>query len=351
MNSTTIAVDLAKSVFQIAVSHHPGKVAESHRLTRGQFLPFFAERQPARVVMEACGTAHYWGRRLAELGHEPVLLPPHALRPYVSRNKTDSADARALLEAQRNEDIHPVPIKTEAQQTLMALHRIRATWMRERVARLNLLRAALRELGWVIPLGARHVVPKVELLVGDPSLGLPEPLRAVLPRICEEIRTLEKDLQQVERQLRALAAQLPVVQNLLSIPGIGLITATALVAFVGDVRRFPTSRRFASYLGLTPREHSSGLVRLLGRISKRGDVYLRTLLIHGARAVLWAAKRRKELDRLRAWALQVERLRGHNRAAVALANKMARVVWAVWKNGTQFEPRPVPPSRQGSTEA
>jgi len=342
MNSTTIGVDLAKSVFQIAVSRHPGKVAESHRLTREKFLPFFAERQPARVVLEACGTAHYWGRRLAELGHQPVLLPPHVLRPYVSRNKTDSADARALLEAVRNEDIHPVPVKSEAQQTLMALHRLRETWKRQRTARLNLLRAVLRELGWVIPVGARHVVPKTEVLIGDPALGLPAALRFSLPLVCDEIRALEKNLHQVERQLRALAGQLPVVRNLLSIPGVGLITATALVAFVGDVNRFPTSRHFASYLGLTPREHSSGLVRRLGRISKRGDVYLRTLLVHGARAVLWAAKRRPHADRLRTWALKIQSLRGHNRAAIALANKLARVVWAVWRKGTAFEPRALP---------
>jgi transposase len=342
MNSTTIAVDLAKSVFQIAVSRHPGKVAESHRLTREKFLPFFAERQPARVVLEACGTAHYWGRRLAELGHQPVLLPPHVLRPYVSRNKTDSADARALLEAVRNEDIHPVPVKSEAQQTLMALHRLRETWKRQRTARLNLLRAVLRELGWVIPVGARHVVPKTEVLIGDPALGLPAALRFSLPLVCDEIRALEKNLHQVERQLRTMAGQLPVVRNLLSIPGVGLITATALVAFVGDVNRFPTSRHFASYLGLTPREHSSGLVRRLGSISKRGDVYLRTLLAHGARAVLWAAKRRPDADRLRTWALKIQSLRGHNRAAIALANKLARVVWAVWKKGTAFEPRALP---------
>lgn len=344
MNSTTIAVDLAKSVFQIAVSRHPGKVAESHRLSRAQFVSFFAERQPAVVVMEACGTAHFWGRQLASFGHQPVLLPPHALRPYVSRNKTDSADARALLEAHRNQDIHPVPIKSEAQQALMVLHRMRSTWTADRTARLNLLRAILRELGWAIPVGAQLVIPKVELLVGDPESGLPEPLRGVLPLVCQEIRTMEKNIRQVEKQLRALAKQTPVVQRLLSIPGVGLITATAMVAFVGDVRRFPTCRHFASYLGLTPREHSSGLIRRLGGISKRGDVYLRTLLIQGARSALQAARRPQETDRLRTWALQIEKLRGRNRATVALANKMARVVWAVWRNGTTFAARYAAPS-------
>jgi transposase len=341
MHSTTIAVDLAKSVFQIAVSYHPGKVAESHRLSREKFLLFFAERKPSRVVMEACGMAHFWGRQLAALGHQPVLLPPHTLRPYVSRNKTDSADAKALLEAIRNEDIHPVPIKSEMQQTMMSLHRMRSAWVTDRTGKLNSLRSALREQGRTIPVGARHVVPKVETWVGDPDSGLPEVLRRVLPLLCEEIRTLTRNIQEVEKQLRALARQMPVVQRLLSIPGVGLITATALVAFVGEVNRFPTCRHFASYLGLTPREHSSGLVRLLGRISKRGDVYLRMLLIQGARAVLAAAQRSEELqrpqDRLRAWALRLRKLRGAGRAIVALANKMARIVWALWRKGTTFE--------------
>lgn len=338
MNTTTIAVDLAKNVFQIAVSRHPGKVAESHRLTRAQMLPFFAERQPARVVMEACGSAHYWGRELAKLGHRPVLLPPHALRAYVTRNKTDSADARALLEAQRNEDIHPVPIKTEAQQTLMALHRMRSTWMGERTARLNLLRSILREQGWIIPVGARHVLPQVEFLIGDCASSLASALRVTLPLICDEIRVLESNVKQVERQLQALARQTPRIESLLSIPGVGLITATALVGFVGDLRRFRTARHFASYLGLTPREHSSGLVRRLGGISKRGDTYLRVLLIHGARSLLWAAKRGRPHDRLRTWAVRIETSRGHNRAAAAVANKLSRIIWAVSTQGGTYDP-------------
>src|SRR6185436_1501055 len=174
---------------------------------------------------------------------------------------------------------------------LMVLHRVRSAWITDRTAQLNRLRAVLREFGWVIPVGARQVIPKVEQLVGDADSGLPEPLRGVLPLLCQEIRTMESNIQQIERQLRAVAKQTPAIERLLSIPGVGLITATALVAFVGDVQRFPTSRHFASYLGLTPREHSSGLIRRLGGISKRGDVYLRMLLVQGARSVLGAAKR------------------------------------------------------------
>jgi transposase len=340
MKSTTIAVDLAKSVFQVAVSRHPGKVAESQRLSRSQFLRFFAERKPALVLLEACGTAHFWGRQIQALGHEVLLLPPTQVQPYVRRNKTDRADAKGLLEAYRNEDIRPVPVKSVAQQTLTALHRLRSAWMADRIARINLVRGVLRELGLPLPVGARHVVPRAWALLEEADCEVPNPLRLALAEALLEIRDFEARIRAIEKQLRALAAQIPVVKRLQSIPGVGLLTATALVAFVGDVHRFPTSRQFASFLGLTPRERSSGLRRRLGAISKRGDVYLRTLLVHGARAVLLAAKRLKRPDRLRSWALHVEQKGGHNKATVALANKMARIVWAVWRSETSYESRP-----------
>ena len=339
MQSTTIAVDLAKSVFQIAVSRRPGKVAESHRLSRSQFRRFFAERQPALVVMEACGTAHFWARELQALGHQVRLLPPHEVRSYVHRNKTDRADAEGLLEAHRNERIREVPVKSVSQQAIAALHRLRSAWMKDRNARINLVRGIARELGFSIPVGARHVVVGVRALLREDQL--PELLRPVLEQACQEIGDLERRIVEVEQQLSAVAKQMPVVKRLQSIPGVGLLTSTALVAFVGEIQRFASGRHFASYLGLTPREHSSGLRRRLGSINKAGDGYLRTLLICGARAVLNAAQRGKlkQPDRLRRWALQVQGLRVHNRAAVALANKLARIVWAVWNNDSRFESR------------
>ena len=338
MKTTTIAVDLAKSVFQIAVSRHPGKVAESHRLSRTAFLRFFAKRKRSVVLLEACGTSHFWGRTLEQLGHHVLLLPPHAVRRYVDRNKTDAADAKGLLEAHRNEKIHPVPVKSVAQQSLTSLHRFRSTWMADRTARLNLIRGILREFGFVIPVGARKVVPHALALLDDATCEVPDSLRVALAEACLEIRDFERRIHAIEKQLEILAEQMPVVERLRSIPGIGLLTATALVAFVGDVRRFPTSRHFASFLGLTPREHSSGLRRRLGAISRCGNTYLRMLLIHGARAALTAAKRaKKQPDSLRAWAMRLERLRGYNKATVAMANKMARIVWAVWNKDTYFE--------------
>jgi len=337
MDSTTIAVDLAKSVFEVAISRRAGQVETRHRFSRGQFSRFLAEQAPATVVMEACGTAHFWGREAGVRGHRVVLIPPHAVRPYVQRNKTDGADAKGLLEALRNEDMRPVPVKSIDQHVLAGLHRLRSTWMATRTARLNTLRGLLRELGLSIPVGARQVLPRVCELVSDADSGLPGALRPALAAAVREIRELEGRVREVERMREAISRESELLARLRTVPGVGLLTATALVAFVGEVQRFPSGRHFASYLGLTPREHSSGLQRRLGAISKRGDPYLRMLLIHGARAVLLHAKKlTAQKDRLRAWALAREQARGHNKAAVALANKLARIVWAVWRNGAAY---------------
>jgi transposase len=343
MKDTTIAVDVAKSVFEVAVSSRPGHVRARHRLSRDGFARLLGEQSAATVVMEACGSAHYWGRRAQRHGHRVVLIPPHVVRPYVQGNKTDRTDTKGLLEAFRNEDVRAVPVKAETQQALAALHRLRSTWLATRTARLNTVRGLLREFGVVIPIGARRVVPHVRALLEDADAGIPRLLRPALAEAMAEIGELETRLRAVERQLEAAAAANLVVGQLRSVPGIGLLTATALVATVGDVQRFPSARHFASYLGLTPRERSSGSRRRLGAISKRGDTYLRMLLIHGARAVLWQAKRPSAppLDPLRTWALQLERLRGHNKAAVALANKLARIAWAVWKRGIAFTAVPM----------
>jgi len=207
--------------------------------------------------------------------------------------------------------------------------------MTERTARLNALRGLLRELGVFIPMGAREVVPAVWSLIEDADSDLPEALRPIFAEACREIRQIEARIKQVERQLEATAVQLPTVEYLRTIPGIGLLIATALVAFLGDIRRFPSGRHLASYLGLTPREYSSGLKRHLGRISKRGDGYLRTLLIHGARSVLIHA-RKQQPDRLREWASKLAKTHVHNKAAVAVANKLARIVWAVWSHARPY---------------
>ncbi len=335
-HSTTIAVDLAKSVFEIAVSHSPGRVHQRRRLSRARFLDFFAQQPPATILLEACSSSHYWARQLQQLGHRVILLPPHSVRPYRSGNKTDRADAKALLEAHRNQDIKPVPIKAISHHTLTALHRLRSAWLATRTARLNALRGLLRELGFIIPLGAKHVIPRVTALIEDLNSPLPQPLRHVLGDACIEIQNLQQRIKDTERQLTAIARQDPSITHLLSVPGIGLLTATALASFVTDIHRFPSGRHFASYLGLTPRESSSGMKRRLGRITKRGDNYLRMLLIHGARSLLWSAKRKTDPSPLFTWAVALEKRQGHNKATVALANKLARIAWTVWKENRHF---------------
>jgi len=333
---TCIAVDLAKSVFEVAVSPRPGQVSERRRLSRAALPRFFAERPPCTVLLEACGSAHFWARELERLGHRVVLLPPQHVRRYRPRNKTDRADAKALLEAFRNDEIRPVPVKTPAQQQLAALHRVRSAWLATRTARINTLRGLLREQGFVIPVGARHVVPRAVELAGDVDSPLSDGLRFALFELAQEIRDAERRLHDVEVRLEALAKQNALAVRLRTVPGIGLLTATALAGFVGDLRRFASGRQFASYLGLTPRERSSGAIRRLGAISKRGDVYLRMLLVHGARAVLAAAPNVKQPDRLRSWAIELAARIGHNKATVALANKLARYAWAVATHERDF---------------
>lgn len=343
---STIAVDLAKTVFQVALATRAGRITQHRRLSRAQFDRFLRETAPALVVMEACGTAHHWGRVAQAAGHEVRLLPPKYVRPYVRRNKTDRADAAALLEALRNPAIRPVPVKSVAQQELVGLHRIRDQWMATRTARLNTLRGLLREQGVVLPVGARRALADLPTVLADAATPLPAALRHALAALYTEIRELEQRVASLEDDLARLAAPDPVVQRLQTVPGIGLLTATALRGSVGSIAPFRRARRFASRLGLTARERSSGTRRRLGSITKQGDVYLRCLLVHGARAALLAAQRRHRaghpLSRLQQWAVQVAARRGHNRATVALANKLARLAWAVWSRDEPYRAQAPP---------
>ena len=338
MKDTTIAVDLAKNVFEIAISGEAGKVSKQLRVSRPKLVSFFAKQSAATVLLEACGSAHFWARTFRRLGHDVVLLPPHLVRPYRRGSKNDRADTKALLEAYRNEELLPVPIKSVHQHTLAALHRLRSGWLSTRTARINAVRGLLRELGFIIPKALTSSCP--------PSSNSSKTLILICPTCsvrnlrdaCSEIRELKDKCASIEHELKALTKQLPEVQRLLAIPGIGLLAATAIVGFVGDLRRFPSGRRFSSYLGLVPKENSSGDIRRLGRITKRGDSYLRMLLTQGGRAVLRAANVSKSPpDKLRAWARKVHRSRGHNKAVIAVANKLARIVWAVSTRESEFQ--------------
>lgn len=333
--STTIAIDLAKNVFEVAVSEEPGRVSERKRLNRGGLISYLAKRPGAVVVMEACGSAHYWGREIEGLRHEVRLLPPSKTTKYRIGDKTDRTDTDALLEANRNEKIQAVPVKTEAQQTLTSVHRIRARWVETRTARLNALRGVLREFGTALPEGAKAVLPGVSEAMARGRI--PEELHPLVMELMAEVRKLEENVTTCDRQLERMGRSIPVTKELQEVPGLGPLNATAIVAAAVDARRFKSGRKMASFFGIVPRENSSGNRRRLGSITKRGDSYVRTMVIHGARSLLIAAHRRKKLDRIHRWALEVERQQGRNRAAVAVGNKLIRIAWAIWAKGKSYD--------------
>ena len=261
------------------------------------------------------------------------------------RNKTDRTDTEALLEANRCGGIQPVPVKTVEQQAIQALHRVRTQWQATRTARINVMRGVLREQGLPIKVGARAALTRIPALLEDADVALPGLVRQVISRLLEEVRALEVHIVTIDCELAAIARDHAIAQRLQQIPGVGVLTATALVGAVGHIHAFRRGRQFASWLGLTPRESSTGGRRYLGSISKRGDVYLRCLLTHGARAVLLTAQRTVRSAPQRAtpfqhWAATLAARRGHNKAAIAVANKLARRIWAVWHHDVDFTEQP-----------
>ena len=295
-------------------------------------------------MVESCGTAHFWARQSLIRSRPgtitPSSFPPSTSNPIDGRNKSDRIDTEALLEAHRCAGIRPVPVRSVDQQQLQQLHRIREQWKKTRTARINALRGFLRELGHPIAEGAANAKRQVRIILDDGVL--PEPLRAAFSTLLDEVLELEQRMKRIEQQLHQLTKDRNDVRVLRQVHGIGLLTSTALVASAGSPHHFPSERHFASWLGITPREFSSGNRRFLGRISKQGDKYLRTLIVHGARSVLARAKQlqktQQPLSRLHRWALQLEQRVGHNKATVALANKLARICWAVWKTNSDFNP-------------
>ena len=336
MAIVVVGVDLSKSVFQLSLADAKHHVVDRKRLSRAQFHRFLAQTVPVRLVMEACGTSHYWGRTAQYFGHEVKLLHAKYVKAYVRRTKTDAADADALILADRDKSLHPIPVKSEELQALQGLHRIREQWKRARTARISEARALLAEFGISIPKGARGVGK--QLTAG--SEYSPILMQPALQDLTQEIDDLAQRIKRIDHALAAYADTNPEAQVLLGIQGVGVIVATAFVARVPSIHVFNRGRSFACWLGLTCREYSSGQTRHLGRITKQGDRYLRMMLIHGARAALMAARRKaandRRLTRLETWAVNTQARIGHNKATVALANKMARIIWAVWTRHETF---------------
>lgn len=330
MQLNPVGIDLAKSVFQLSIADSRHAVIARKRVTRAQFHRWLATSEPRKLIMEACATSHYWGREPKGYGHQVVLLNAHYVRPYVRRDKTDAADADALVEASRNADLKPIPIKNEEQQALQSLHRIRTQWVSSRTARVNEARALLLEFGVILPRGTAKLQEELRLV----NNRIPVLLQNAMHRLADEISDLSERERMLDNELSAYAKASPLCQRLMTIPGVGVIIATALVGRVQDLHRFKSGRSFSSWLGITARENSSGNTRHLGPISRRGDTYLRTLLTHGARSALLAARRQqrsgKPLTHIQTWALNLEARSCHNKATIALANKMARSIWAIW---------------------
>ena len=343
MKITTIGIDLAKNVLQVHGVDEQGKVALRKQLRRGQVMDFFAQRAPCLVGMEACGSAHAWARRLIKLGYTVKLMAPQFVKPYVKTNKNDTADAEAICEAVERPNMRFVPVKSEEQQAVLSLHRARQGFVRQRTAQANQIRGLLAEYGIVIPQGIRHIGKCLPEILEDADNALPGLFRQLLQQLGEHLRTLTQLVEEMEQQIQQWHRGSEASQKLAAVPGIGAITASAMVASVGDARNFSNGRQFAAWLGLVPRQHSTGGKAMLLGISKRGDRYLRTLLIHGGRAVIEAAARRNKspveepLSQQRSWLQALVLRRNKNVAAVALANKNARVIWALLAHDRNYQ--------------
>jgi transposase len=334
MKIKRIGIDLAKQVFQIHGVDREERVILKRQLRRQQMLAFFSKIEPCLIGMEACASAHYWARELMKLGHTVKLMAPQHVKAYVKGNKNDANDAEAICEAVGRPNMRFVTVKSVEQQDLQAQHRVRTLLVRQRTAKANEIRGLLGEYGIIVGQRIDRLRRALPVLRERCDLGLSDTLRVVLAGLQEDLIRLDERVAQLDQVIERAARQDATARRLQQIPGIGPITATALVASVGDARQFRRGRDMAAWLGLVPRQHSSGGKDVLLGISKRGDAYLRTLLIHGARAVTRVASRKT--DARSQWMVRLSQRRHANIAAVALANKNARIAWALMTRQTDY---------------
>ena len=333
MRVTTIGLDLAKHWFQVHGVDADGQVAVRRRLRRSEVVAFFRLLPPCLIGLEACATAHHWARELTKLGHAVKLMPPAYVKAYVKRNKNDSADAEAICEAVSRPSMRFVPVKDVQQQSLLMLHRARSLLVRQRTMLANSLRAHMAEFGIIAPQGLRHVEGLIKYLAHEQE-RLPELARAILRMIVDQLHDTMGRVRQIELRLTKWHRQNRISQLLATVPGVGIMGATAIAATVADPCLFRSGREFAAWLGMTPRQNSTGGKERLGRTSKRGDKYIRGLLIAGAVAVLRHARNRTMKNAT--WLGSLLARKPAKLAAVALANKTARIVWAVLARGEGY---------------
>ncbi|VWC78529.1 transposase [Burkholderia lata] len=335
MNATTYGLDIAKSVFQLYwVNPQSGEIF-NRRFSRDQLIRFLSQREPGRVVLEACGGAHWWARKIISLGHQAVLLHPKYVRPFVQTNKTDAADARAIWTTAQQPGMRTVAIKTEAQQAILSLHRIRSALVDTRTRLVNQIRGLLGEYGLGFRYGRKAFMNELSVRMPEIEQAVPALIWRALQHQLAHLRQLEADITETERENLHWMKANPAAQMLAAINGIGPLTATATVAVMGSPNTFRSGRAFAASLGLVPAQTGTGGKVRLGGITKRGDPYLRKLLIHGARIVVTRSKQRP------AWVDALLSRRPVNVAIVALANKMARIAWALLAHGQVYDPKHV----------
>lgn len=330
MNSMTVGVDIAKQVFQVHyVDPQSGEIV-NRAIKRAKFLEHFANRARCLIGMEACGGAHHWARQLTQQGHEVRLMPAQFVKAFNIRNKNDSADARAIWLAVQQPG-KPVAVKTEMQQAMLALHRMREQWVKFRTMQVNGLRGLLTEYGEVMSRGREKLNSEIAAVLGRLEQRLPAALIDTLREQWSGLARLDQQISEIERRMKEWKKEDRAVKAISEIPGVGLLTATAAVAMMGDAKAFRSGREFAAWAGLVPKQTGSGGKVNLHGISKRGDTYLRTLLIHGARSVLTHAKDPGP------WVEQMKKRRPANVMVVALANKMARTIWAVLAHDRPYQ--------------
>jgi transposase len=339
MQVTTVGLDLAKNVFQVHGITDSGEVAFNRALRRAQVLTFFERLDPCLIGIEACGTGHYWARELIKLGHKVKLIPPVYVKPYVKRGKSDAADAAAICEAVTRPTMRFVEVKTPDQQAILALHRTRDLIVRQRTQTINMLRGQLAEFGIVFPQGVGHAIQFAKRMLEGDCPNLPEVASGVVTGLCEQLFFLHTKIAGFSREMTRLSQREEHVVLLQTIPGIGPITASAIVATVGTGRQFNNGREFAAGLGLTPLNRSSGGKERLGRISKMGDQYIRRLLVIGMMSRMRQIIQNPE--RYDPWFANILARKPGKVAAVAMANKTARMVWAVLTRNEPYRVRTI----------
>lgn len=336
MDIKVIGIDIAKRYFQIHAVDGLGNAVLKRKISRDSFLELLATLPPCLVGLEAGSGAHHWAREIARFGYDVRLMPPQFVRPYVKTNKNDAADAEACCEAVQRPSMRFVPVKSVEQQTAMALHRVRDHLVRQRTGTMNALRGHLAEHGFVAPLLRGGLNRLFEIVESGGDHGLPASLTAILKLLVDEIRAADSRIAELDGKLKATAKDSEHCQRLIEVPGIGPVIATAVVATVSDDERFSSGRHYAAWLGLTPRQHSSGgKERLLG-ISKRGDAYMRRQFINGARSLVRIAAGRN--GKIWDWINSLMSRRSFNVVTVAVANKLARITWAIQARGTTWQP-------------